>query len=120
MDALDQILSDLEVQMQSDPNTAYQAALKYYSVSQARNSIPSSEPRDRTLQLDERDLLEDTEIEAGYAYIYLDVIVGPVTIGGLTWETGYVLNREPVRGARYPAISLQIPPGKKIRLVGAK
>ncbi len=90
----------------------------YNAVVGARD--PGSPPASTTLQLIDEDLTADTTIEAGYAYIYLDVIIGPVTINGLTWETGYVLNREPVHGARYPAVSLQIPSGSKIRLVGAK
>lgn len=118
MSGLDQILTELEQDMQlEDPNIAYQAALKYFPISQARISSPASEPRERILQKDARMITGNVQIPEGYAYVYMKVVSGPVTIDGLTYEATEFLNLEPIANARHAAINIQAT-GGSVRLLG--
>ena len=62
-------------------------------------------------------LTADITIPAGSCYVYLKVILGEVTINGITFSTNEYLNLEPSHFARHPAISIVIPAGKSVRLV---
>lgn len=138
---LGEILTDLEEQMAVSPNAAYQAALKYTAIAQAKSSISGSEAKEITLELintklpnlssgkipvtigsinltaDWRLLTETTVIPAGSCYVYLFVKQGDVTINGLTKTTGEYINLEPSPFARHPEINIVIPAGKSIELI---
>lgn len=75
-------------------------------------SLPST-----NLTADWRVLTEDTTIPAGSCYVYLKVILGDVTINGLTKTTGQYINLEPSPFARHPEIIIVIPAGKSVELV---
>ena len=66
---------------------------------------------------DYRLLTTDTTIPAGSNSIFMKVILGDVTINGLTFSTGEYINFESSHPARHGAISLVIPVGKSVRLV---
>ncbi|HEY9864913.1 MAG TPA: hypothetical protein V6D21_12120 [Candidatus Obscuribacterales bacterium] len=69
------------------------------------------------LTADWQDLTTDTVIAAGSCYVYLEVILGPVTINGLSFSTGKFLNLESSPFARHPEINLVISAGKSVRLI---
>lgn len=58
-----------------------------------------------------------TTIPAGSSSIFIKVILGDVTINGLTFSTGEYINFESSHPARHAAISIIIPAGKSVRLV---
>lgn len=62
-------------------------------------------------------LTADITIPAGSCYVYLKVILGDVTINGITFSTNEYLNLEPSHFARHPEINIVIPSGKSVRLV---
>jgi hypothetical protein len=70
-----------------------------------------------TAELDCRLLTTNTTIATGSYFIYLKVLVGDVTINGLTFSSGENLNFEAINNVLYPAIELVIPSGKSVRLV---
>jgi hypothetical protein len=70
-----------------------------------------------TAELDCRLLTTNTTIATGSYFIYLKVLVGDVTINGLTFSTNENLNFEAINNVLYPAIELVIPSGKSVRLV---
>jgi hypothetical protein len=70
-----------------------------------------------TAELDCRLLTTNTTIATGSYFIYLKVLVGDVTINGLTFSSGENLNFEAINNVLYPAIELVISNGKSVRLV---
>jgi hypothetical protein len=144
---LNSLLVALDEQMQLSENAAYQAALKYNAVlscftgvnggftdtstlateatstainaklpSLSSGRVPVSLPT-ITAELDCRLLTTNTTIATGSYFIYLKVLVGDVTINGLTFSSGENLNFEAINNVLYPAVELVIPSGKSIRLV---
>lgn len=69
------------------------------------------------LTADWRDLTTNTVIPAGSVQIYLKVILGDVTINGLTYSTGEYINLESCYPYKHPEINIVIPAGKSVRLV---
>ncbi len=69
------------------------------------------------LTADWRDLTTNTVIPAGSVQIYLKVILGDVTINGLTYSTGEYINLESCYPYKHPEINIVIPTGKSVRLV---
>ena len=140
---LNSILTALDEQMQKGENDAFQAALKYYTVlscfgtgggggggsteataTAINGKLPAlSSGRipvsllETNLTADWQLLTADITIPAGSCYVYLKVILGEVTINGITFSTNEYLNLEPSHFARHPAISIVIPAGKSVRLV---
>ena len=78
--------------------------------------VPVSLPT-TTAGLDCRLLTTNTTIATGSYFIYLKVLVGDVTINGLTFSTNENLNFEAINNVLYPAVELVIPSGKSVRLV---
>ena len=78
--------------------------------------IPVSLP-ETNLTGDWRDLTTNTVIPAGSVQIYLKVILGDVTINGLTYSTGEYINLESCYPYKHPEINIVIPAGKSVRLV---
>lgn len=137
---LNSLLVALDEQMQLSENAAYQAALKYNAVlscfddistltkeatltainakipSLSSGRVPVSLPT-TTAGLDCRLLTTDTTIATGSYFIYLKVLVGDVTINGLTFSTNENLNFEAINNVLYPAVEVVIPSGKSVRLV---
>lgn len=137
---LNSLLVALDEQMQLSENAAYQAALKYNAVlscfddistltkeatltainakipSLSSGRVPVSLPT-TTAGLDCRLLTTNTTIATGSYFIYLKVLVGDVTINGLTFSTNENLNFEAINNVLYPAVELVIPSGKSVRLV---
>ena len=140
---LNSLLVALDEQMQLSENAAYQAALKYNAVlscfggiidtstlakeatstainaklpSLSSGRVPVSLPT-ITAGLDCRLLTTNTTIATGSYFIYLKVLVGDVTINGLTFSSGENLNFEAINNVLYPAVELVIPGGKSVRLV---
>lgn len=137
---LNSLLVALDEQMQLSENAAYQAALKYNAVlscfddistltkeatltainakipSLSSGRVPVSLPT-TTSGLDCRLLTTNTTIATGSYFIYLKVLVGDVTINGLTFSTNENLNFEAINNVLYPAVELVIPSGKSVRLV---
>lgn len=70
-----------------------------------------------TAGLDCRLLTTNTTIATGSYFIYLKVLVGDVTINGLTFSSGENLNFEAINNVLYPSVELTIPSGKSVRLV---
>lgn len=139
---LNSILTALDEQMQKGENDAFQAALKYYTVLSCFGSTDVSSLAteatataisgklpalssgripvsllETNLTADWRDLTTNTVIPAGSVQIYLKVILGDVTINGLTYSTGEYINLESCYPYKHPAISIVIPAGKSVRLV---
>lgn len=140
---LNSILTALDEQMQKGENDAFQAALKYYTVlscfgtgggggggsteataTAINGKLPAlSSGRipvsllETNLTADWRDLTTNTVIPAGSVQIYLKVILGDVTINGLTYSTGEYINLESCYPYKHPEINIVIPTGKSVRLV---
>lgn len=140
---LNSILTALDEQMQKGENDAFQAALKYYTVlscfgtgegggggsteataTAINGKLPAlSSGRipvsllETNLTADWRDLTTNTVIPAGSVQIYLKVILGDVTINGLTYSTGEYINLESCYPYKHPEINIVIPAGKSVRLV---
>lgn len=58
-----------------------------------------------------------TTIPAGSCYVLITVLIGDVTINGLTKKTDEYINLEPSPFARHPAINLVIPAGKSVEII---
>lgn len=140
---LNSILTALDEQMQKGENDAFQAALKYYTVlscfgtgegggggstEATATAISGKLPAlssgripvsllETNLTADWRDLTTNTVIPAGSVQIYLKVILGDVTINGLTYSTGEYINLESCYPYKHPEINIVIPAGKSVRLV---
>lgn len=139
---LNSILTALDEQMQKGENDAFQAALKYYTVLSCFGSTDVSSLAteatstaingklpalssgripvsllETNLTADWRDLTTNTVIPAGSVQIYLKVILGDVTINGLTYSTGEYINLESCYPYKHPEINIVIPVGKSVRLV---
>lgn len=139
---LNSILTALDEQMQKGENDAFQAALKYYTVLSCFGSTDVSSLAteatataisgklpalssgripvsllETNLTADWRDLTTNTVIPAGSVQIYLKVILGDVTINGLTYSTGEYINLESCYPYKHPEINIVIPAGKSVRLV---
>ena len=93
-------------------STAINAKLPSLSSGRVPVSLPTI-----TAELDCRLLTTNTTIATGSYFIYLKVLVGDVTINGLTFSTNENLNFEAINNVLYPAIELVIPSGKSVRLV---
>ena len=93
-------------------STAINAKLPSLSSGRVPVSLPTT-----TAGLDCRLLTTDTTIATGSYFIYLKVLVGDVTINGLTFSTNENLNFEAINNVLYPAVELVIPSGKSVRLV---
>ena len=93
-------------------STAINAKLPSLSSGRVPVSLPTI-----TAELDCRLLTTNTTIATGSYFIYLKVLVGDVTINGLTFSSGENLNFETINNVLYPAIELVIPSGKSVRLV---
>lgn len=97
---------------------AYKAIIST-NLSQNNNTPIILTDDSRELTIDDANEDNEIVIPAGRAYIYLTVLVGPVVMKGMTFETDEFMNLEPVSGCRHPAMVIQISSGKKIRMVGA-
>jgi hypothetical protein len=93
-------------------STAINAKLPSLSSGRVPVSLPTI-----TAELDCRLLTTNTTIATGSYFIYLKVLVGDVTINGLTFSSGENLNFEAINNVLYPAIELVISSGKSVRLV---
>jgi hypothetical protein len=93
-------------------STAINAKLPSLSSGRVPVSLPTI-----TAELDCRLLTTNTTIATGSYFIYLKVLVGDVTINGLTFSSGENLNFEAINNVLYPAVELVIPSGKSVRLV---
>ena len=93
-------------------STAINAKLPSLSSGRVPVSLPTI-----TAGLDCRLLTTNTTIATGSYFIYLKVLVGDVTINGLTFSSGENLNFEAINNVLYPAVELVISNGKSVRLV---
>lgn len=71
---------------------------------------------ERILTPDKRTLTTNTVIPEGSIYVYMKVVLGDVTIDGLTYSTGEFINYESCYPCKHPEINIVIPVGKSVRL----